>query len=175
MGLDGSPRWLVAGGVAAWVSLAVFGASADVAMPPPTDCPAGSAGDSCHAGPFCAPRSCAHRDFGECPSGSRCQPVALCVIEEGCGGRLVPGEPVDKWPKVVGLCDDEGGCAQGTCQRPYGCVAEESSGCAVSDRATPRTGLVGLALLFVLGLVAISRQTGRRSREPVLPGSEPPA
>ncbi len=90
-------------------------ALADRVPPPPSDCPRGSIGETSHAGPHCAPSTCAAPS--ECPAEyPACVEVALCVESQTYtpGGIGSTGETatrdVARGPCVDGQCPGGGEC-----------------------------------------------------------------
>jgi MYXO-CTERM domain-containing protein len=140
--------------------LSPAGGRADVVAPPPTDCPAGSEGGSCHGGTFCSPVRCT--DSTACPNGTSCQQANLCIAQFTCWGKGGPSTPMDD---VKGSCAT-GSCAAGTCQSISACVSSTSTtpnrGCACSLGEAGAGG--GAAFLGVLVFAALAlARTRRRS------------
>jgi hypothetical protein len=131
--------------------LAATVASADVVGPPADFCPAGSEGQACHSGPFCAPRTCTTDD--DCDGGT-CRERDLCMDEFDCGGMDTAGEghPVDE---VTGRCGANGTCGEGTCEAVRVCTG---AGCGC--RAAEPIGAGGL--LGALAALLVGRRTRRR-------------
>jgi hypothetical protein len=140
--------------VTAWV-LWVSGARADMIMPPPKDCPAGSKGTSTHAGPHCAPVAC--RRAEDCGDGQRCRGVRLCVAERTYQNRA--GHQMTR--VIEGTCPD-GKCATGTCRTLRVC-AEPPKGAggqgARQPTPAPAPALAG-------GANAIGDEADAARREP---------
>ena len=101
-------------------------AAADVVMPPPSTCPEGSQGATCHGGPHCVPSKCA--SDAECKSGEVCQDRQLCVNPINCaGGWSDPDAAPPMSPDVRGPCN-AGACAEGACNTYKVCVPGSGSG-----------------------------------------------
>ncbi len=162
------------------VSLLSARASADAVPPPSTDCPAGSQGDSCHGGAYCAPATCTKSS--DCTDGAVCQPTSLCVAEIGCYGGVVVGDGGSStFPEqnVLGPCSDGacGGDAGATCTSLSVCVSPggSSSGgtdvqggcsCEAIGRSSGSMAMTMFALAAVgLGLVSRRRPPQRASRQ----------
>ncbi len=145
------------------VLLLSFSAGADVVGPPPTDCPDGTEGDSCHGGAFCSPKRCT--DTAACAAGTSCQEVKLCIAPINCGSHGMTSF-VDS---VKGSCPS-GTCVEGTCRPVSVCMAGASApgrGCSCAVAAAPdrgRSGAAGgcAALLSLLAAAALLSRRGPR-------------
>lgn len=140
-------------------------ASADVVDEPPADCPAYSSAQTCHGGPYCAPRTCT--TDADCSGGLTCQALPLCMDTIGCAGLLPPDASPDDFrnDRVVGACGD-GSCGTGSCETVSVCAptgtdptdpdggASSGGGCAIGANAAPR----GLAFAAVLGGLLLLRR-----------------
>ncbi len=93
-------------------------ARADVVFPAPTDCPPGSVGDTHHGGPHCAADLCAEEPGRCAATGATCQEHGLCTQQQQGASR---GGPFT-FKVVLGVCDPEGNCAQGACEKLKVCV-----------------------------------------------------
>lgn len=156
------------------LTMVVFAAPAraDVIGAPPTDCPSGTVGSSTHSGPYCAPATC-HNDM-DCTGGATCQPMAICVAQQPCGGNssfvdvgLYPDGgaiPACTVEAVHGYCGVGAICAMGgMCQTRMVCYAPPSApttsgGCHCSVGAPAASGLA------VAGLAALAVVIGARRR-----------
>lgn len=88
-------------------------ASADAVPPPPSSCPDGSQGATCHGGPHCAPRKC--NTDADCKTGEACEDHKLCNDEINCaGGWHPPDAGPTHTPNITGNCDTSG-CAKAQC------------------------------------------------------------
>jgi MYXO-CTERM domain-containing protein len=112
-------------------------ADADAVPQPPTDCAAGSQGNSCHGGTYCSPPTTCTTS-AECSGGEVCQPTALCIGQVLCyGGIFTPdGGPTD-FPEqsveglcTAGACSPDGGA---TCTTLSVCVSPGSGGSSGSS------------------------------------------
>ncbi|MDC0741386.1 hypothetical protein [Polyangium mundeleinium] len=103
-------------------------ALADVVDLPPTNCPDGSEGATCHGGPHCAPRDC--MTDADCKGGATCADRSFCMQEINCvGGWLNPDAALPPLtPIVVEPCDAAGACATGTCKSIKVCVDGAQAG-----------------------------------------------
>ncbi|MBX3274726.1 MAG: hypothetical protein KF729_30950 [Sandaracinaceae bacterium] len=156
--------------VAVWVAVASLGVSfamgasvarADVVGPPPTDCPLGARGSTCHGMEYCSPRSCT--TGADCAGGEICQSRDLCVTSRSCGGRLEPDAgPPPPVTVVLGECSG-GACGTGACESRMVCVPDGTppgtggGGCACSA-----SGREGTWLGLAVALVAVSAFAVRR-------------
>lgn len=152
-------------------------ALADRVPPPPSDCPRGSIGETSHAGPHCAPSTCAAPS--ECPAEyPACVEVALCVESQTYtpGGIGSTGETatrdVARGPCVDGQCPGGGECraarrcVAGQPERPEPEAApteaetapaqtaateeDDGGGCRVTPRRRGGASILGLALAATL-------------------------
>jgi hypothetical protein len=136
-------------------------ALADAIDLPPDDCPAGSVGQSSHAGTWCEAQTCA--PGATCEEGT-CQPHGLCVLTETrpCGGRPAPGYENCTFVahEALGPCDSQDDCARGTCEVVDRCVKSSSFGASCGCTQLPTNRLAfGLGVGALLALVG-----GRRWR-----------
>lgn len=163
----------------ALVALVLFAspARADVVMPPPDDCPAGTTPATSHTGPHCvlAPPC----DEAACSAGERCAPVRLCQTQVACGGWSV-GNPdchethVTAGPECAGTWIEHPACAAEVAaetstettettetETAPATVPERGGGCAhcTVGRASPPG-----AALVVLALALAARRLRRQAR-----------
>lgn len=96
-------------------------AAADRIQGPPTDCPAGSRGESDHRGPYCTPIVCTADT--DCP-GASCRDVMLC--SEVTRGRAGRSDIETERTEVYGTCEGGASCARGTCNRIKACAPGEA-------------------------------------------------
>lgn len=170
------------------VSILAGRARADAIGPPPTDCPEGARGASCHGAEYCAVDSCiGPRD---CAPGQRCVARELCVdtvrcfglgggtsttrvIADGCAGCgarcesqfVCVGDAIDAGRRDAGVLDagaaDAGGMDAGTEGDPG---HSRYCGCAVPSRgAALPSGCIGLGAALALALVR-RRSPGAKAR-----------
>lgn len=162
-------------------------AAADVVMPEPEGCPAGTVGATCHGGPHCRPLTCT--GDSDCQGGKVCQDLALCTGIVNCAGMIMPDEDPSKYDttKVISACDAGGACASGTCTTLKVCAAPatpqpepaadaggasvpgsgsagKSSGCAAASDGALGAWLSLLGLLALLALAWTARAHGQRPR-----------
>ena len=136
---------------------------ADAIEMPSEDCPAGATGTASHAGAWCTPNSC--ETVSDCEGGDSCIEYPLCVEESEipCGGMAMDTSCFVTKREAFGPCNDDGSCAQGTCETELVCVNEDAvgspskeegcSGCATGSQNS------GLGLLFITALVLLRRTT----------------
>ncbi len=136
-------------------------ARADVIGPPPSRCPAGSVGDSSHAGSNCSPTTCGSN--GDCEGGHVCVEQGLCV-QTWDGWSHGHNFQVDH---AVTTCSDDGGCPpDATCETEKRCVSRVSAMTGGGSLAVPLAigavviGVAVLLLLVVLigGYVLVARR-----------------
>lgn len=144
------------------VSLAPSRAAADALAPPPTDCPAGSVGQSAQVGTWCEPTECGTAD-GQCPQTPFCPGTswpcshpepwscsdvisALCVRHETRAEFRRPqlgpqGPPVEREIAIaLGPCGQNDACAEGaTCERARRCVHAPPAPMPAVEQSTPAT------------------------------------
>ncbi len=111
------------------LSLSSAAARADAIGPPPTDCPDGTMGDSCHGGQFCHPVTC--MTDSDCTAGQTCQVRPFCIVQINCAGGFVdpdasPG--MYDQPGAQGPCATTSDCDAGaTCSMENVCVSASAS------------------------------------------------
>src|ERR1700679_4366304 len=90
------------GGALLFLALTPTTARADAVGPPPSNCPAGTTGTSCHGGSYCELSTCTTDT--DCASGQTCQPRSYCQIPVTCGGgiALPDGGPVESTVTAAG-------------------------------------------------------------------------
>ncbi|EYF03630.1 Hypothetical protein CAP_5421 [Chondromyces apiculatus DSM 436] len=109
---------------------------ADVVGPPPDTCPDGSTPQTCHGGPYCAPRTCASEN--DCDAGELCVDRKLCLGELGCGGLLEPDAMPPMTPTITGTCEGTTACtAPATCTTMKVCAVNEGG---VTQSSTTSSG-----------------------------------
>jgi hypothetical protein len=96
------------------VSSSAGAARADVLIPPPADCPAGSKGRTSHSGPHCAPRTCERG----CEEGLACRPTDLCIVQRQGANRVHRFT----FEVVTGPCPADRKCPEGACETRDVCV-----------------------------------------------------
>jgi hypothetical protein len=119
-------------------------AHADVVSPPPTDCPAGSEGNTCHGGPYCRPLICA--TDADCSDGKVCKDTSLCVSTINCAGLLPPDADPSQFDtdKVDVACPNGNECTGGaTCKSLKVCVASSTGTTGSSGTSTGGTSTGG--------------------------------
>jgi hypothetical protein len=97
-------------------------ARADAVRPPPRNCPAGSHGETGHAGPYCTPSACL--TDAECVGypGQVCSDAPLCV--KSVSYTDWSGQTYTRL-EVVGPCASDGSCA------------DPASKCDMTKKCTP--------------------------------------
>lgn len=145
-----------------WIPLALVVltsvAHADVVMPPPASCPAGTTPATSHAGPHCglAPPC----DASSCAAGQRCAPVRLCVTSVHCGGWSV-GDPncAERHVSAAEPCEGEWiehpACVADAAPEPEPPATTPSSSggcahCSARAGAGPAWGAFALVLLALV-------------------------
>jgi hypothetical protein len=110
-------------------------ALADVAAPPPEDCPAGGVPSTDHYGGYCSAWACT--SDADCWSGQLCRPASLCVHDrlfEHPRGNTSRAE-------VVGLCAARKSCAEGSnCRTGRFC---STPGAKLGAQAATKSGVNG--------------------------------
>jgi len=153
-----------------WVLLAMMAichassARADAVGMPPTDCPNGSWGESCHGGEFCTPSYCT--DDGDCDDGRTCEVLDVCVARIDCAGGWNP-EGEHYWNDTFqGLCTEgPDDCITGVCQAISVCVSSDDAslsgryacGCRAAGSSTS-----GWTPAAVLAVAVVALATRRR-------------
>lgn len=143
-------------------------ARADVVSPPPTDCPDGTKGQSCHGGSFCQADTCT--TDADCGSGKVCQARSLCAGTIGCGGFLPPDATPPHEPTAGPVCSTSADCDSGkTCATQSVCVSLDSTvvhgGCSCEAAGAGRGPVViSLAGLIVGAAGALARRSKRGQR-----------
>jgi len=157
-------------------------ARADAVPPPPTDCVAGSQGESCHGGAYCTPPT-ACTTSADCTGGEVCQPTALCIGQMTCYGSFVgpEGGPSNDPVQTVeglctaGACSADGGAACTTmsvCVSPDGTSSSSGGDVVVQNGCSCEAvgvsgGSIGLAVLaFAVGLGLSRRRRDSHGQRP---------
>ena len=105
--------------LSAVVVLLVSGAArGDAIPPPPTDCTAGTEGNSGHNCTYCSAKTCTGQST--CAADTTCQAVKRCVETVTCVNRS------GSWPAehISGSCPS-GACGTGTCKTLQICMASQ--------------------------------------------------
>src|SRR5262245_60743770 len=108
--------------LAAWLA-PVAEARADAVPAPPSSCPKGTEGSTCHGGPYCRPLACT--TDADCKGGSTCGDVSLCVGVISCAGLLPPDADPSQFnvSRADELCPTDTKCpSDTTCQSIKVCV-----------------------------------------------------
>lgn len=124
-------NWTLGVILAAGLIGTTMAARADVVFPAPTDCPPGSFGDTHHGGPHCSADLCTEEPARCAANGATCQDHGLCTEQRQGASR---GGPFT-FTVVVGVCDPEGKCAQGKCEKLKVCVPA-AAGSGEGEQAT---------------------------------------
>ncbi|MGE0786932.1 MAG: MYXO-CTERM sorting domain-containing protein [Sandaracinaceae bacterium] len=97
-------------------------AAADAIGPPPTTCPPGSTGISCHGPETCEVTGCT--GDGDCAANETCAARGLCVEQHCCGGIscFIDGSAPAWVTHASAACTPGGPCAMGECQTLMVCV-----------------------------------------------------
>jgi hypothetical protein len=99
--------------VSAWLWFVPSAASADAIGPPPSDCPDGSEGRSCHGNAYCAVDGCISP--AECAFGDGCVVRELCIETVPCfggaGGTMVTTVTSTGCAGCAGRCESHFVCA----------------------------------------------------------------
>lgn len=127
-------RLLSSLGFAAFLAVSWSGAArADVVGPPPDICPSGATPNSCHGGPFCAPKLCT--TSADCTGGAVCTEQPFCVTQISCAGFIPPDADPSEFnqPNAGGLCPDGNECKPpAVCQKINVCLLPWESGTSSS-------------------------------------------
>ena len=109
-------------------------ARADVVMPPPKTCPAGTKPGTCHGGPHCKPEECS--SSASCAPGQVCQGQKYCMQTINCGGGYGGPSYVDV---ARAACAGATPCKVGKCTTVQVCGAKGSvpDGKVVPDTKPP--------------------------------------
>jgi hypothetical protein len=145
------------------ITLFSLRAQADAVPPPPTGCPAGSVGGTCHGGVYCQPSDC--KTSADCQGGQVCQPLSLCVGKVVCyGGIAGPdgGAVTNDQPNVEGACSGTGPCGDAgamcttlsVCVSPSASSSSSSGGISIQNGCSCAT-IGGSDASFVLGMLAL--------------------
>ncbi len=159
-------RWVIVAALVGTTFLWTTHVSADAVGPPPSSCPDGSRGESCHGGDFCSPERCS--DEIDCDGDEYCDTVRLCIDRIDCAsGWTPPGEHY--WNDTVeGHCaGGESECSTGSCQMVRVCISDWDAdftgrygcGCRVAGPSA-----LGGAALVALAIAATAALALRRSR-----------
>ncbi|MBI5501877.1 MAG: hypothetical protein HY907_16660 [Deltaproteobacteria bacterium] len=152
---SGGWRGVVPGLSAAMIVLAgAAPALADVALPPPDDCPAGTYGTSGHGCSYCRPRTCV--DDSDCGSPWHCGTAPLCVEEVDCCSRS-GCTGVESAPSVCsgGMCAfTTSSCRTLSVCLPGGADGNADGGGAVVEPGSPGCGCSAATRINVLWLAA---------------------
>ena len=151
------------------LTLAVAPARADAVAPPPTNCPDGTTGMSCHGGVYCQPTTC--KTSADCTGGQVCEAQSVCLGQVTCGGGVeVPDGGAVTAPEVnVGdVCTTAADCDGGaTCGTQSVCVTPSSSTGCSCEAAGGGGGPLALSMLALVaggaGAVARWRRKGQRA------------
>ena len=123
-------RLVAAGAALLSLSLVPATAGADAVPPPPTNCPDGTTGMTCHGGQYCQPSPC--KSNADCSGGQVCLPRAFCLGHVTCGGGIFPpdGSPSTVAEPAAGAaCASSADCDGGAmCATQSLCVSPGSSG-----------------------------------------------
>jgi hypothetical protein len=168
------------------VSTASTLALADALGPPPTGCPDGTIGDSCHGGQYCRAVTC--NSTADCDAGQSCVPRGYCMTPVTCGGaiRLPDGGPVTTTvPSAGPVCTGATDCTGGaTCTTQNVCASNGSgpgglpgtagnSGCSCQAMGGPAAPIaLSIVALGATGIAYARRRArpltsrSRRSKRP---------
>ncbi len=137
-------------------------ALADVVGPPPTDCPTGSHGASCHGGAYCAPVTCV--DSSSCTNGTTCLEVKWCIGQISCAGRWPFDAARPLTDTFEGSCEGGGTCTKGTCKTikvctvPGGSSPGRGCSCSIASRTSPSDRAPGWLVPVLAALLFLRRR-----------------
>lgn len=154
-------------------------AFADAVPPPPSSCPEGSQGATCHGGPHCAPRKCSAD--ADCKTGEACEDRKLCATEINCASGWQPPDAGPRLtPNITGACK-AGACATGQCGDYKVCVPKSGGsssstsgsggggGSCMQSASQSDASLASIAFAAGLGIVALRRRRASSLTAPKAP------
>ncbi len=185
--------WAAAALATAVVLFGAAGARADAIEGPPTDCPAGSVGESSHSGAWCGATTCTAdsdcEQYGRWPEPRRhyvCRQTELCVRTETytLSQRLAlpPGQAPPTATRAIGVgecgsacaapaactnlkrCGEQGAIAALARHATGGCGSCALVGRRREEREHERVAGTAIGVLFVLMAVGVARATRRPRR-----------
>jgi hypothetical protein len=133
-------------------------ARADAVMPFDGPCPPGLTPSPSHTGGVCTPRQCGPGVRAACPTGSTCRSFGECVAMRTRSWRTGTYQVEER----VGLCDAQGQCAEGRCNRVHQC--EPTAPSRAWDRAAHEwrgrhaSLMTGSGLAIAIALVAARKR-----------------
>ena len=117
-------------------------ARADFVPPPPTDCPEGTMGATCHGPQYCQPNTC--KTNTDCGPGEVCEPRSICLGQVVCFGGIVgPDGGPSTFPQPAGgtPCSTSADCDGGaTCTMQSLCITPGSSSASTGTGTSTGTG-----------------------------------
>jgi MYXO-CTERM domain-containing protein len=108
------------------ITLSSAAAWADAVPPPPSNCPDGTMGQSCHGGIYCQPNTCT-KDT-DCTAGQICEPRSFCISQVPCFNGFDPDAGPLYEPNAEAACSSAADCDDGaTCTPQEVCVSPSST------------------------------------------------
>jgi MYXO-CTERM domain-containing protein len=124
------------------IALSSRAAMADAVGPPPSNCPDGTMGNSCHGGVYCQPDTCTKDS--DCATGQTCASRSFCVAQVSCFNGFDPDAGPDYEPNAEVACASAADCDDGAvCTLEEVCVTPGSGGSGGSSGTSSGSMVIG--------------------------------